>query len=140
MGNESRSEGSDFEELVPHISEKDISGSELDSKVQTHLPTWAKMTLSSAGQNIGNPADPRRTQSDFQREGISLSCHDSLMYESCYLIIQLYPNSYYHIWKYLIWKAAMDEEFNSLRKNATWELVYLPLGRKMVQCKWLYQT
>ena len=33
----------------------------------------------------------------------------------------------------------MDEEFNSLWKNTTWELVSLPLGRKLVQCKWEYR-
>ena len=33
----------------------------------------------------------------------------------------------------------MDEYFNSLRKNATWELVSLPPGRKLVQCKWFFQ-
>ena len=44
-----------------------------------------------------------------------------------------YPNSYYHAWNDPQWQAAMDEEFNSLRKNATWELVSLPPGRKLVQ-------
>ena len=34
----------------------------------------------------------------------------------------------------------MDEEFNSPRKNATWELVSLPPRRKLVQCKWVFQT
>ena len=33
----------------------------------------------------------------------------------------------------------MKEEFSSLQKN-TWELVDLPLGRKLVQCKWVYKT
>ena len=33
----------------------------------------------------------------------------------------------------------MDEEFNYLRKNATWELVSLPTERKLVQCKWVFQ-
>ena len=32
----------------------------------------------------------------------------------------------------------MDGEFNSLWKNATWELVSLPPGRKLVQCKWVF--
>ena len=109
MGDGSGSEGYDFLELIYDISEKYISGSELYSEVKSHLPTWAKKTLSSVGPKIGNPADPKRTRSNFQREGIALSCHDSLMYESFYLIIQLYHNSYYHIWKYLRWKAAMDE-------------------------------
>lgn len=25
-------------------------------------------------------------------------------------------------------------------KNQTWDLVPLPLGRKLVQCKWIYRT
>ena len=43
------------------------------------------------------------------------------------------PNSYYHARNDPRWKYAMDEEFNSLQKNATWELVSLPPGRKLVQ-------
>ena len=39
-----------------------------------------------------------------------------------------------------IWKAAMKEEFSSLQKSNTWELVDLPPGRKLVQCKWVYKT
>ena len=34
----------------------------------------------------------------------------------------------------------MKEEFSSLHKRNTWELVDLPLGRKLVQCKWVYKT
>ena len=34
----------------------------------------------------------------------------------------------------------MKEEFNSLQKSNTWELVDLPPGRKLVQCKWVYKT
>ena len=48
-------------------------------------------------------------------------------------------NYYYHDNKYMRWQATMDEEFNSLQKNATWELVSLPPGRKLVQCKWVFQ-
>ena len=33
-----------------------------------------------------------------------------------------------------------EEEFNSLQKNNTWELVDLPPGRKLVQCKWVFKT
>ena len=38
------------------------------------------------------------------------------------------------------WKEAMKEEFISLQKSNTWELVDLPPGRKLVQCKWVYKT
>ena len=34
----------------------------------------------------------------------------------------------------------MKEEFISLQKNNTWELVDLPLGRNLVQCKWVFKT
>ena len=36
------------------------------------------------------------------------------------------------------WKATMNEEMKSLRKNETWDLVDLPLGKKPVECRWIY--
>ena len=39
-----------------------------------------------------------------------------------------------------IWKTSMKEEFSSLQKNNTWELVDLPRGRKLVKCKWVLKT
>ena len=34
----------------------------------------------------------------------------------------------------------MKEEFHSLQKNDTWDLVILPRGRKLVKCKWFFKT
>ena len=34
----------------------------------------------------------------------------------------------------------MKEEYHSLQKNETWELVNLPPGRKLVKCKWVFKT
>ena len=34
----------------------------------------------------------------------------------------------------------MQEEFDSLQDNETWELVLLPSKSKLVQCKWFYRT
>ena len=75
LDDESGSQGSNITDLISDISEKNISGLESDSDVQTHLPTWAKKTLSSTGTNIGNHVDRRRTRFDFQRAGIDLSWH-----------------------------------------------------------------
>ena len=38
------------------------------------------------------------------------------------------------------WQTTMKDEFSSLQKSDTWELVDLPPGRKLVQCKWVYKT
>ncbi|GJY63604.1 hypothetical protein Tco_0465064 [Tanacetum coccineum] len=37
------------------------------------------------------------------------------------------------------WKAAMEEEMDSLRKNQTYELVDHPARQKLVSCKWLFK-
>ena len=136
MGDKSGSDDSDFEEMIADINEKEIS----DSEVKKNLSTWAKKTLSSTGENIGNPANPRRTRSKFQRAGIAFSFHDDLLSETYYLMIGSNPKSYYHALKDPRWQASMDEEFNSLQKNATWELASLPPMRKLVQSKWVFQT
>ena len=68
--------GGDDPDLYPMISDISVQKSlDFESKleVQNHVPTWDRQTLSSAGDNIGNPHDPRRSQSDFQRVGIALS-------------------------------------------------------------------
>ena len=36
------------------------------------------------------------------------------------------------------WCAAMREELEALRKNKTWELTTLPIGKKAVSCRWIY--
>ena len=73
-----------------------------------HLPKLAEKSLSSAGLDVGNPADPRRTRSDFQRAGIYFSCSDSLFSDTCYMMIGSNPKSYYHARNDPIWQAAMD--------------------------------
>jgi len=37
-----------------------------------------------------------------------------------------------------MWKAAMNEEMQSLYKNDTWELTKLPKGKKAIGCKWVF--
>ena len=38
-----------------------------------------------------------------------------------------------------LWKKAMEEEMESLRKNYTWDMVRLPNGRKKICRKWVFK-
>ncbi|XP_070054707.1 uncharacterized protein [Nicotiana tomentosiformis] len=37
------------------------------------------------------------------------------------------------------WQAAMNQEFQALYENKTWDLVSLPIGKKAIGCKWVYK-
>lgn len=39
-----------------------------------------------------------------------------------------------------LWRSAMEDEFNSLQENNTWDLVDLPKGRKAIGVKWVLKT
>lgn len=39
----------------------------------------------------------------------------------------------------LQWKIAMDDEYNSLMTNQTWEITKLPTGCKAINCKWVFK-
>ena len=56
------------------------------------------------------------------------------------MIIYSDPHTYEYAAHDPIWQTTMKEEFILLQKNNTWELVDLPLGRKLVQCKWVFKT
>ena len=39
----------------------------------------------------------------------------------------------------LKWERAMHLEMDLLHKNATWDLVQLPSGKRALPCKWVYK-
>jgi hypothetical protein len=49
------------------------------------------------------------------------------------------PTKYEDASQDLDWIGAMNDEFNSLTTNNTWDLVTLPPGRKAIGCKWVYK-
>ena len=51
-----------------------------------------------------------------------------------------YTKSYQEAFHDPIWKSSMEEEFNSLPENETWEFISLPPKRNLVQCKWVFRT
>ena len=39
-----------------------------------------------------------------------------------------------------LWYQAMKEEMNSMTSNRVWELIELPNGERVIECKWLFTT
>ncbi|KAK1441497.1 hypothetical protein QVD17_07436 [Tagetes erecta] len=50
----------------------------------------------------------------------------------------LVPNTYLQASKDPLWRKAMDDEYNALLRNQTWELV-VPTSKKPIGCKWLFR-
>ncbi|KAH9716025.1 protein kinase domain-containing protein [Citrus sinensis] len=48
------------------------------------------------------------------------------------------PKSIQEALKVPEWKKAVREEMEALEKNRTWEMVYLPEGKLIVGCKWIF--
>jgi hypothetical protein len=56
------------------------------------------------------------------------------------LVHSSYPHSYGEAAGNPFWESTMQEEYNSLLKNQTWDIVPLHFGRKLVRCRWFYRT
>ena len=53
--------------------------------------------------------------------------------------LELWSHSFTIAFKHPQWVAAIDAEFQSLKKQATWSLVPLPPHKNVVTCKWVYK-
>lgn len=80
------------------------------------------------GSLVGDPSDTWRTQSQ----------HQDLPH--AFIATAFDPYKFSEASGAPEWDQAMEEEYSSLMRNNTWDLVHLPKGRKMVQCKWIYRT
>ena len=54
-------------------------------------PKWAAKNIHAAEELVGNPSDPRRTRSQFQK---ALSMKYPFFADKCYMMIESDPNTY----------------------------------------------
>ena len=112
------------------FDDSDMSDND-DFIVDTNTPTrpkWEAKTIHAARELGGNPNDTRRTRSQFESD---LCVKDPLFFEKCCLMVESYPQTYEYATHDPICQTTMKEEFISLQKKNTWELVDLPLCRKL---------
>ena len=97
------------------------------------MPKWAQKLIKVVGNMNGGPSYKRRTRSRFQDENLALCHTDPLLPERCYMMMGSDLKFYKEAFHDPRWKDSMDEEYESLRNNETWDLVSLSLGRNLVQ-------
>ena len=76
----------------------------------------------------------------FEEDLQALLVMDPCMPMHAYMMHTYNPQTYAEAIGHPKWEATMDEEYNSLIENQTWDLVLLPSIHKIVRCKWVYQT
>jgi hypothetical protein len=103
-------------------------------------PKWAQTTLQDAGNLVGDPADTRRTRSDFEEPPVALTSTEPFPSRHIFLVQSLDPQYYGEAALNPFWESTMKEEYNSLLENQTWDMVPLPFERKIVRCRWVYRT
>jgi hypothetical protein len=103
-------------------------------------PRWAKTTLQDVGDLVGDPNETRRTRFDFKEPLIALTAAEPMPPRHLFLVQSSDPQSYGEAIGNIFWESSMQEEYNSLLENPTWDLVPLPSGRRLVRCRWVYRT
>jgi hypothetical protein len=106
----------------------------------TQFPTWAEKTLQDAGELVDDLADTRRTRSQFFGAPQTLAATEPFLPIHCYMTLGSDPQSHSEAAGNPLWEASIYEEYSALMDNNTWDLVPLPNGRKLVRCRWIYQT
>jgi hypothetical protein len=80
------------------------------------------------------------TQSDFKDPPIALTSTEPFPSRNIFLVQSSVPRSYGEAVGNHFWESSMQEEYNSLLENQTWDLVPFPFGRKLFICRWVYKT
>ena len=72
----------------------------------------------------------------------SFCTYNQLSSQSCSFIASLdsisLPNTFQEALSHPGWRSAMIEEMDALNGNGTWNLVYLPIGKKAIGCRWVF--
>jgi hypothetical protein len=107
---------------------------------QSRGPSGHKLLFRMQGDLVGDSTDTRRTRSDFEEPLVALTSTEPFPSRHLFLVQSSDPQSYGEAAGNPFWESAMQEEYNSLLENQTWDLVPLPSGRKLVRCRWVYRT
>eukprot|EP00253_Pinus_taeda_P016659 PITA_16659 len=129
----------------PHPSLDRASSSEsyspvINQRTRSLREIYAQDQPAARNGLVGDNSDLQRTSSKFIEPPLVLVATEPSPSWHCHLVQSSDPQSYAEVAGHPAWESAMEEEYNSLLENQTWDLVPLPSGRKLVRCKWVYRT
>eukprot|EP00253_Pinus_taeda_P008990 PITA_08990 len=119
-----------------------LSASLLDTLMRTRSlrEIYAQDQPATRNGLVGDNSDLQRTSSEFIEPPLVLVATEPSPSWHCHLVQFSDPQSYAEAAGHPSWESAMEEEYNSLLENQTWDLVPLPSGRELVRCEWVYKT
>ena len=129
----------------PHPSPDRASSSEsyspvINQRTRSLREIYAQDQPAARNGLVGDNSDLQRNSSEFIEPPLVLVATEPSPSWHCHLVQSSDPQSYAEAAGHPAWESAMEEEYNSLLENQTWDLVPLPSGRKLVRCKWVYRT
>lgn len=121
------------------ISKDNINGTDLDS-IGNSTENGHDANMDGIGDNMLRRSTRNRRQPD--RYGVNQTENDAHFALSAMEFVEDDPLSISEAkqrsdWKE--WQKAINEEYDSLKKNNTWTECVLPVGRKAISCKWVFK-
>jgi hypothetical protein len=95
---------------------------------------WAQSTLQETGDLAEDPLDSR-TQYHHEEPSHVFLASKPMIPMHCYMVQYFDLQTYSEAMINPLWEASMQEEYDSLLKNQTWDLVPLPPGKKIFRSK-----
>ena len=130
--------------LIEEVQVNNVVGEEINKKVRfqdddstvksTYEETFMDQVANLNGPRLRNPRDRLIENADF---AVTDSCYVASLTSDADE-----PKTYKQATNgqnFRQWKNAMDDEYNSLKVNKTWELVPRPSNQNVIGCRWLYK-
>jgi hypothetical protein len=107
---------------------------------QEKMSKWEQCTLHDAGDLVGDITDSWRIISQYEDHPHVITMNEPMIPLHCYIFQSLDRQTYKEVARNPFWEAAMQEEYNYLLENQTWDLVSLPLDMTLVRHRWVYRN
>jgi hypothetical protein len=104
-----------------------------------NIPKSAQSPLQEEDDLLEDPLDSRRTRYQHEEPSHIFSYFEPMIPMHLYIVQSFDLHIYNEAMGNPLWEETMQKEYDSLLENHTCDLVPLPLGRKLIRCKWVHR-